>query len=159
MSKNSSRAIMALTGVGLMATAGVLGTTLANASESRAAEHHTPTAVTRQAELDQPAVEVAVDGLVKPNNELTVYSPCADGDTSARITSTFGVSADMNPAADMPSLVGFLTLPNNIGDTADHGPHHVTVTCASGAMSTVVLDGYNEHGAGSQFLLDTAHGK
>lgn len=154
MSTNSTRAIMALTGAGLLTTAGVLGTTLANASEASQPADHSPAAVTREADVDQPVVEVAVDGLVKPNSELTVLSPCTEGDTSARITSTFGVSADMGPAADMASLIGYLTLPNNIGGTADHGPHHLTVTCASGARSTVALDGYNAHGAGSPYLLD-----
>lgn len=124
----------------------VAGSVLAMGGFAMATTQQTP------ATTDAPAVELAVAGEVKPGNELVVLSPCADGDVHAQFTSSFGVSGQMHPAADAPTLMGFLELPDPL-PASDSEPEYVTVTCDSGAQSSVRIDGRNLGGAGSEDLL------
>ncbi|MFV8380959.1 hypothetical protein [Corynebacterium hindlerae] len=101
-----------------------------------------------------PAVELAVDGVVAPNVDLVVIASCLEGDTGAKFTSSFGVSGELHPAADSPYLIGDLRLPADVLSSNPNAPHHVTVTCDSGAESTVRIEERNVHGSGSKVLLE-----
>ncbi|QMV85152.1 hypothetical protein HW450_12645 [Corynebacterium hindlerae] len=110
---------------------------------------------TMQEEKVAPAVELAVHGVIAPLAELSVISPCLEGDTGAKFTSSFGVSGDMHPAADSPNLLGTLELPADVQPSDPNDPHYVTVTCdSSGAESTVRIEERNVHGSGSEALLE-----
>ncbi|QNH95335.1 hypothetical protein [Corynebacterium anserum] len=161
MSKTNTRIATTFTGVGLATAAAILGVTIMTNAQVEDPAHSpqaepSNTAKTSSDVNHSSTVKVAVDGLVKPNSELTVYSPCHQGDLRAQITSSFGVEGKMGPAADLPALVGSITLPNQIHPAKEGKPNTITVTCISGESGTVTLNGYNEHGAGDQELLDLA---
>ncbi|MBG9244443.1 hypothetical protein [Corynebacterium belfantii] len=83
--------------------------------------------------------QVHIDGMLKPNNEIMISSPCAPTDSHAKLTTSFGATADLYPAADRGELIGFVTAPNNIGPGPADGYHTVTVTCDSGLTGTVTF--------------------
>lgn len=83
--------------------------------------------------------QVHIDGMLKPNNEIMISSPCAPTDTHAKLTTSFGATAGLTPAADRGELIGFVTAPNNIGPGPADGYHTVTVTCDSGLTGTATF--------------------
>lgn len=95
------------------------------------------------AHMDAPAVTatfpITIDGLLKPNSEIMIATPCLPGDTKATAKTSFQVEAQLSPAADMGQLIGFITAPNVIGPGPMEGHHTVTVTCESGVSSTATF--------------------
>lgn len=86
-----------------------------------------------------PAIEINVEGLLKPNSEITVTTPCLEGDDSAKAENSFGDTFKLERQKEGEKLSGSFTAPQNIGPGPFGGPHTVTVTCDSGANSTIEI--------------------
>ena len=91
---------------------------------------------------DAPAVtaqnqsmDVTVDGLFKPGQELFITANCGDS-LRATLTTSFGAETVMSPGADVGKLVGTVTAPDQIGPGPDEGYHTFTITCDNGDSET-----------------------
>lgn len=86
-----------------------------------------------------PKLKVTIHDDLKPNAEILISSPCFMGDQQAEVTTSFGATTTLRPAADMGELIGYIKAPNIIGPGPAEGAHTVTVTCHSGLTNTVVF--------------------
>ncbi|OFT44225.1 hypothetical protein HMPREF3158_12225 [Corynebacterium sp. HMSC06G04] len=75
-----------------------------------------------------------VDGQLGPGQELLIAANCPG--TRANLTTSWGATTVMSPAADLGQLVGYVTAPDNIGPGPADGYHTYTVTCDSGETDT-----------------------
>lgn len=132
--KNVAFAAAALAGTAM------LGTAAAYASNSEILDPGFSVAHAEESATAAGPTDIKIDGLVKPNSELMVLATCPGNDTSATLDSTFDVSTKMGPSADTGQLVGYVTLPNQIGANPMGGAHMLNITCASGGSANVSLD-------------------
>ena len=75
-----------------------------------------------------------VDGQLGPGQELLIAANCPG--TRANLTTSWGATTVLSPAADLGQLVGYVTAPDNIGPGPADGYHTYTVTCDSGETDT-----------------------
>ncbi|WP_306515915.1 hypothetical protein [Corynebacterium sp.] len=81
-------------------------------------------------------LDVTVDGIVQPGEELLIAATCPGQDVRAELETSFGESTVMSPGADVGKLIGFVTLP---ADFADEDAT-ATITCSSGVSDTVAIN-------------------
>ncbi|MEY8209711.1 hypothetical protein [Corynebacterium sp. MNWGS58] len=121
---------------GTAITAGIIGT-IAIAGGGIAL------ATSAQAPFSENAFEVAgenldvtVDGIVQPGEELLIAATCPGQDVRAELETSFGEATTMSPGADVGKLIGYVTLP---ADFADEDAT-ATITCSSGVTDTVAIN-------------------
>lgn len=100
-------------------------------------------ATSAQAPFSENAFEVAgenldvtVDGIVQPGEELLIAATCPGQDVRAELETSFGEATTMSPGADVGKLIGYVTLP---ADFADEDAT-ATITCSSGVTDTVAIN-------------------
>ena len=100
-------------------------------------------ATSAQAPFSENAFEVAgenldvtVDGIVQPGEELLIAATCPGQDVRAELETSFGEATTMSPGADVGKLIGYVTLP---ADFADEDAT-ATITCSSGVSDTVAIN-------------------
>ncbi|MCA1192645.1 MULTISPECIES: hypothetical protein [unclassified Saccharopolyspora] len=81
-------------------------------------------------------LHVTADGLVKPNQEITVTADCPG--LGATATSSFGSVARLGPAADAGVLIGSLRVPNQV-PAPEGDANTITVRCDSGETGWISL--------------------
>ena len=81
-------------------------------------------------------MDVTVDGVVQPGEELLIAATCPGQDVRADLDTSFGESTTMSPGADVGKLIGYVTLP---ADFTDEGAT-ATITCSSGVTDTVTIN-------------------
>ncbi|MBC3186784.1 hypothetical protein H7347_09435 [Corynebacterium sp. zg-331] len=111
----------------------------AQAAETASSATPTSSALPTSDRTAGPAIEINLDGDLKPGAELTVSTPCTEEDTSATAVASFGGSTTLHRQGDTGPFVGTFTAPINIDPGPNGGPHIITVTCDSGANSTIAI--------------------
>ena len=81
-------------------------------------------------------MDVTVDGVVQPSEELLIAATCPGQDVRADLDTSFDESTTMSPGADVGKLIGYVTLP---ADFTDEGAT-ATITCSSGVTDTVAIN-------------------
>ena len=81
-------------------------------------------------------LDVTVDGIVQPGEELLIAATCPGQDVRAELETSFGEATTMSPGADVGKLIGYVTLP---ADFADEDAT-ATITCSSGVTDTVAIN-------------------
>lgn len=121
---------------GTAITAGIIGT-IAIAGGGIAL------ATSAQAPFSENAFEVAgenldvtVDGIVQPGEELLIAATCPGQDVRAELETSFGEATTMSPGADVGKLIGYVTLPAGFADE----DATATITCSSGVTDTVAIN-------------------
>ena len=81
-------------------------------------------------------LDVTVDGIVQPGEELLIAATCPGQDVRADLDTSFGESTTMSPGADVGKLIGYVTVPADFTDE----DVTATITCSSGVTDTVAIN-------------------
>ncbi|MDK4229348.1 hypothetical protein [Corynebacterium pseudodiphtheriticum] len=81
-------------------------------------------------------LDVTVDGIVQPGEELLIAATCPGQDVRADLDTSFGESTTMSPGADVGKLIGYVTVPADFTDE----DATATITCSSGVTDTVAIN-------------------
>lgn len=81
-------------------------------------------------------LDVTVDGIVQPGEELLIAATCPGQDVRADLDTSFGESTTMSPGADVGKLIGYVTVPADFTDENATA----TITCSSGVADTVAIN-------------------